>query len=171
MGTNWTESDSNKIRTHNQLVHKRTLNHLPRLMFVYELSGCEFEPCYLWPLILNLKGVDVLLYFCPAFLDALGFCSKYRRSWLHHFVWGQSRFEEGWVIWFFGKWWKSRWFVLEVSFGHSWFEVSLKWFNHNSKIIVNAYTHLFLQILVLLDTILSWNFVMFAFLGSQRLFF
>ena len=41
---------SNGIRTHNDLVRKRTLNHLAKLavwlngwVFVYELSGCGFE--------------------------------------------------------------------------------------------------------------------------------
>ena len=40
-------SDCNWTRTHNYLVHKRTLNHLAKLVngwvFVYELSGCRFE--------------------------------------------------------------------------------------------------------------------------------
>ena len=34
-------SDSNGIRTHNHLVHKRTINHLAKL--ANELSGCGFE--------------------------------------------------------------------------------------------------------------------------------
>ena len=36
----WSLSDSNRIRTHNHLLCKRTLNHL---VFVYELSGCGCE--------------------------------------------------------------------------------------------------------------------------------
>ena len=41
----WSLSDSNKVWTHNHLVCKRTLNHLPKMsrVFVYELSGCGFE--------------------------------------------------------------------------------------------------------------------------------
>ena len=43
----WSLSDCNGIRTHNHLVHKRTLNHLVKLptgwVFVYELSGCGFD--------------------------------------------------------------------------------------------------------------------------------
>ena len=46
----WRWSDCNWIRTHNHLVHKRTLNHLAiwpawlnGWVFVYELSGCGFE--------------------------------------------------------------------------------------------------------------------------------
>ena len=46
----WSLSDSKGIWTHNHLVHKRTLNHLAKLViwlngwvFVYELSGCRFE--------------------------------------------------------------------------------------------------------------------------------
>ena len=42
--------DCNRTRTHNHLVRKQTLNHLAKLpiwlngrVFVYELSGCEFE--------------------------------------------------------------------------------------------------------------------------------
>ena len=45
-------SECNGIRTHNHLVHKRTLNHLTnwpvwlnvRVLF-YELNGCGFESC------------------------------------------------------------------------------------------------------------------------------
>ena len=37
----WSLSDSNGTRTHNNLVRKRTLNHL--WVFVYELSGCGFK--------------------------------------------------------------------------------------------------------------------------------
>ena len=36
----WSLSDSSRIRTHNHLLCKRTLNHL---VFVYELSGCGCE--------------------------------------------------------------------------------------------------------------------------------
>ena len=70
----WSLRDSNGIQTHNHLVRKRTLNHLPKLafwfsirlqtnwlwvrirpvwlngwVFVYKLSGCGFESrcCYL----------------------------------------------------------------------------------------------------------------------------
>ena len=46
----WSLSDSNGIRTRNLLLRKRTLNHstqrsvwLNGWVFVYELSGCEFE--------------------------------------------------------------------------------------------------------------------------------
>ena len=49
----WGLSDSNGIRTHNQLVRKRELNHLAKRgnwpnwlngwVFLYELSGCGFE--------------------------------------------------------------------------------------------------------------------------------
>ena len=44
----WSLSDSNGTRTHNHLVHKRTLSHLAKV-FVYKLSGCgfEFPYCYL----------------------------------------------------------------------------------------------------------------------------
>ena len=44
-GKIWSLSDSNGTRTHNNLVHKRTLNHLAKLakMFIYELNGCAFE--------------------------------------------------------------------------------------------------------------------------------
>ena len=40
----WSLSDCSWTRTHNHLVHKRTLNHwLNGWVLVYELSGCEFE--------------------------------------------------------------------------------------------------------------------------------
>ena len=42
----WSLSDSNSIRTHNQLVRKRTLKNLIWLngwVFVYEQSGCGLE--------------------------------------------------------------------------------------------------------------------------------
>ena len=45
----WSLSDCNRIQIHNQLVCKRTLNHLAKLVwlngwvFVYELSGCGFK--------------------------------------------------------------------------------------------------------------------------------
>ena len=43
----WEPSDCNWIWTHNHLVHKRTLNHLPAWLngwvFIYELSGCGFK--------------------------------------------------------------------------------------------------------------------------------
>ena len=55
----WRLDDSNGIRTHHQLVRKRTLNHIPKWVkwhawiirpiclngweFVYELSGCGFH--------------------------------------------------------------------------------------------------------------------------------
>ena len=40
----WSLSDCNWTRTHNHLVHKRTLNHLASgWVFVYKLSGCGFE--------------------------------------------------------------------------------------------------------------------------------
>ena len=42
----WSLSGCNWTRTHNHLVHKWTLNHLDVLngsVFVYKLSGCEFE--------------------------------------------------------------------------------------------------------------------------------
>ena len=48
-GKIWILSDSNLTRTHNHLVHKRTLNHLAnivwlnRWVFIYELSGCGFK--------------------------------------------------------------------------------------------------------------------------------
>lgn len=82
--TLWGTNRTNKIRRKQQSISQKLLR-----------TG---------PLILNLKGVDALLYICVLlFLDALGFCAKYRRSWLHHFVWGQFKFEEGWFIWFLGK--------------------------------------------------------------------
>ena len=37
-------SDCNWTGTHNHLVHKRTLNHLAKLAFIYELNGCGFVP-------------------------------------------------------------------------------------------------------------------------------
>ena len=51
----WSLNDSNRIRTHDHLVRKRTLNHLAKSVclngwvLVYELSGCEFKFrfCYL----------------------------------------------------------------------------------------------------------------------------
>ena len=42
----WSLSDFDWTRTHNHLVHKRTLNYLAKpfhKVFVYELSGCGFE--------------------------------------------------------------------------------------------------------------------------------
>ena len=43
----WGLSDSNRTQAHNHIVHKRTLNHFANLaidlVFVYELSGREFE--------------------------------------------------------------------------------------------------------------------------------
>ena len=46
----WILSDSNKIRTHNHLVHKWTLNHLAKMafngwVFVYEPSEFESRCC------------------------------------------------------------------------------------------------------------------------------
>ena len=41
----WSLTEGNGIRIYNHLVRKRTLNHLTKLasVFIYELSGCEFN--------------------------------------------------------------------------------------------------------------------------------
>ena len=61
----WSLSDCNWTRTHNHLVHKRTLNHLAKLVeffswvFVYELSGCGFESS-----CSHLKTDNFEIHFC-----------------------------------------------------------------------------------------------------------
>ena len=76
----WSLSDSNEIRTHNHLVHKRTLNHLAKLaslvngwVFVCELSGCGFE----------CSSSHLNFRFCACFVQGVSWHSGNYRAWIH----------------------------------------------------------------------------------------
>ena len=64
-------SDCNWTQTHNHLVHKRTLDHLP--VFVYELSGCGFESSCSY---LNFR-------FRTCFAQGVRWHSYNYRVWIH----------------------------------------------------------------------------------------
>ena len=72
----WSLSNSDGIRTHNQLVRRRTLNHLAKLVcqigqfnwlndwvFVYELSGCGFESrcCDIWVFVAPFQIIQCIV--------------------------------------------------------------------------------------------------------------
>ena len=53
----WSLSNSNRIRTHNLLVHKQTLSHVPKVVSLAEWLSARLRIKYLWVRIplLSLK--------------------------------------------------------------------------------------------------------------------
>ena len=90
----WSLSDSNWTRTHNYLVHKRTLNHSAKwLRVAYELSGCGFESSCshlitFWPWCFKTaSSLKKYLFFLSFYLFYLFVLQKVKEAWIPWFPW------------------------------------------------------------------------------------